>query len=98
MATVRINTNGATQLKDLAKHNDGFYFRFLRCAGMPQGLPEGRKIESFAFVWPYGYEDAAGSFASVEDPSSTYDATTFMQDDVELLTLIDVTFEGVSKS
>lgn len=90
MATVRINKNGATQLKDLVKHNNGFYFRFLRCACMPQGLPEGRKIESFAFVWSYDGD----SFASVEDPSSTYDAETFIHDDVELLKLIDVTFEA----
>tara|TARA_R110002074_G_C12017459_1_gene616087 strand:- start:170 stop:355 length:186 start_codon:yes stop_codon:yes gene_type:complete len=57
---------------------------------MPQGLPEGRKIESFAFVWSYDGD----SFASVEDPSSTYDAETFIHDDVELLKLIDVTFEA----
>lgn len=94
MATVRINKNGATQLKDLVKHNDGFYFRFLRCACMPQGLPEGRKIESFAFVWSYVEYQDGDSFASVEDPSSTYAAATFMHDDVELLKLVDVTFEA----
>jgi hypothetical protein len=96
MTTVRINKKGETKLKDLVKHNDGFYFRFIRCACKPQGLPEGRGIESFAFVWCYGEDRGIfsnSSFASVEDPSSTYAAATFIHDDVELLKLIDVTFE-----